>query len=664
MRLLTWNINGVRTLPLYHPWNALKTGENILNELGADIICFQEMKSSRQALDKSFALPESYDAFFSFPTIKGGYSGVAVFTKASSAVPLKAEEGLSGRLHSGLKPPLSQEERISTAYPLAHELKLVEDEAGRTHNDLLELDKEGRALILDFGLFVLINLYCPNETSDERLPYKMNFHLLLAERVRRLVEVDKREVIVTGDINICAAPIDHCDGELASNKEDFWVHPARKWFHEWLAPLGPMVDVVRGCWPERKGMFTCWNQKISARVTNYGTRIDYFLLTKGLLPWFDHGDILPLIKGSDHCPVYIDLHDEIVTETGEKIFLKDMVKMSGEKRDPPRLASRYWNEYSGKQKLLSSFFGNGKKGSATSNMATTPPTAIASSTDDSPVLVPTESFGVNSNAAICEAEAPGKQNQAKTPEETAPDSAEAVHRHSEPSPPTSSIPSNLTTSSSSKLPAAESSSMSRASSISTPGPSKRKKMQANSNYSAQSNKKTKKSASVPKAKEKPTGQKKISSFFPTPTPKTEDELAFGAPSSVSAQTHEIIDVDGLIGDSDDFMPSSSQLSLSVPGSSQNEDGKNAHAWSTLFARVEPPKCIVHGEPTRQFTVNKPGPNKGKTFFICSRPVGPGYDAGKDRRLREEVDPQYRCNYFKWSSEVKMTALREAEKKKK
>lgn len=208
-------------------------------------------------VQKDLALPESYDAFFSFPIAKGGYSGVSVYTKRSQCQPLKAEEGLSGHLQSGLKPPLTSEERISCDLPLAHELNLLEDSATATHLDLYELDKEGRALILDFGLFVLINLYCPNETSDARLPYKMNFHLLLEERVRRLVEIDKREVIVTGDINVCAAPIDHCDGDLPSNRDSFWDHPARKWLQEWLDPLGPMVDVVRGCWPGRKGMYTC-----------------------------------------------------------------------------------------------------------------------------------------------------------------------------------------------------------------------------------------------------------------------------------------------------------------------------------------------------------------------------------------------------------------------
>lgn len=42
--------------------------------------------------------------------------------------------------------------------------------------------------------------------------------------------------------------------------------------------------------------------------------------------------------------------------------------------------------------------------------------------------------------------------------------------------------------------------------------------------------------------------------------------------------------------------------------------------------------------------------------MCS-PVGPGYDKGKTERLRAEVDPQYRCNFFKWSSDVKRESLK-------
>src|SRR6201999_394972 len=111
-----------------------------------------EMKTSRAAIGREIALPDSFHSFFSFPAAKGGYSGVAVYTNMRTATPLKAEEGLSGRLQP--KPPLSAEERISTSYPLADGLKLVPDADEQTPSDLLDLDLEGRALALDFGLFV------------------------------------------------------------------------------------------------------------------------------------------------------------------------------------------------------------------------------------------------------------------------------------------------------------------------------------------------------------------------------------------------------------------------------------------------------------------------------------------------------------------------------
>jgi AP endonuclease-2 len=79
---------------------------------------------------------------------------------------------------------------------------------------------------------------------------------MLEERVRRLI-LEGRQVIVVGDINVCAAPIDHVEGTLGNNATEFWDHPARAWFKKWIGPEGPMVDVVRMKWPDRKGMFTC-----------------------------------------------------------------------------------------------------------------------------------------------------------------------------------------------------------------------------------------------------------------------------------------------------------------------------------------------------------------------------------------------------------------------
>ena len=131
-----------------------------------------EMKSSRQQLERPVAVPDGYDAFFSFPVTKGGYSGVAVYSKRSDAVPLKAEEGLSSRLQP--KPPLDQHERVSDRYPDIDDFKLEPNDGGAVPADVMELDNEGRALVLDYGLFVLVNLYCPAETNDSRIPFKVH----------------------------------------------------------------------------------------------------------------------------------------------------------------------------------------------------------------------------------------------------------------------------------------------------------------------------------------------------------------------------------------------------------------------------------------------------------------------------------------------------------
>ena len=95
------------------------------------------------------------------------------------------------------------DERISHSYPSAHEMELVPEDNDSIPSDLVALNAEERALVLDFGHFVFINVYCPDETSDACLPFKMNYHLMLQECVNERIK-EGREFIVVGDINICA----------------------------------------------------------------------------------------------------------------------------------------------------------------------------------------------------------------------------------------------------------------------------------------------------------------------------------------------------------------------------------------------------------------------------------------------------------------------------
>lgn len=561
------------------------------------------MKSSRSILPRTVAIPASYDSFFSFPIKKSGYSGVATYTRTAIVTPLKAEEGLTGLIQP--KPALISEERVSCFenYPP----QLLDDE----ELDYKTLDSEGRAVTVDFGLFVLINTYCPNDGTgtEERDKFKMDYHRLLEARVKGLIE-EGREVIVLGDINSCAAVIDHCEGNIMvargkaaglEGEEGFWEREYRRWLRDWLQKEdgsgGPLVDVVRRFWPDRKGMYTCesllllsllsterpllgWNTKISARETNYGTRIDYILVTPGLLPWIKAADVQQDIKGSDHCPVFVDFHHEITNGNGVTIKLHDVLgskpKADGTK-EPPRLAAKFWEEFSGKQMLLDKFFGKNKKTSvpvtsiSPTPQSSSPPNPLGEQTPpDTPIVTASSLEQTPSLLSIAESTPNLLDMPLNTTAETT--TFQTLKRKL--------TVENYATQSASKK----------------PKPSEKK-----------SDKKAKNDS----------GQPKLSSFFNKPTAsQTSTSSTSNGKSKTPETATDVINVDC---DDDDCQPSQDLIASAGSSTSVGGNGEETkQVWNHLLAPVQPPKCIMHGEPAKEYTVNKPGPNKGKKFWICSR----------------------------------------------
>jgi AP endonuclease 2 len=378
-----------------------------------------------------------------------------------------------------------------------------------------------------------------------------------------------------------------------------------------------------------------WNTKISARETNYGTRIDYVLVTPGLIPWIKAADIQPSIKGSDHCPVFVDLYDQITTDAGGKLSLCDLMHMGVDsvKREPPRLAVKYWPEFLGKQTLMSNFFT--KRGAEV-----LPPTAPANAL--SPLATASDALN--------------EQPQLVSVEEQSTSKATQVSSSSQPDTEPSLSPSPI----------------SPASTQASFKPSQESREKSHKRPSTG----TSTAAGASKPKKLKAGQSKLSSFFTKPTAAS-IALANALPShrASSWSSAEIID---LCEDSEEMQPSplptiTSEIRLpadnnSSPTSSRssrengNGNGKAgdaASSWSAVFMPIPPPLCTVHQEPAKEFRVNKPGPNKGKTFYLCARPVGPGYDKGRHERLREEVDHQYKCNFFMWTSDAKREVMRAA-----
>ncbi|KAL8953976.1 MAG: hypothetical protein Q9222_000186 [Ikaeria aurantiellina] len=328
--------------------------------LEADIVVFQETKIQRKDLVDDMVLVPGWDCYWSLPKHKKGYSGVVIYTRQSVCAPIRAEEGITGLLY----PPNSatvysegpEEQRIG-GYPTQIQLQasLV---------DATTLDSEGRCVILEFPAFVLLGVYSPANRDESRDEFRLGFLDVLDARIRNLVAMGKR-VFLTGDLNISREELDTANAEAAMRKngftaEDYISTPSRRMFNQ-LLEGGKVVgerddsrqkpvmwDICRGFHPHRKGMFTCWEQKVNARPGNYGARIDYVLCSLAMKNWFSGSNIQEGLMGSDHCPVYAVMKDVIQIDDKDVHVLDVM--------NPPGMfvAGQRQRDYSSKDMLPAS----------------------------------------------------------------------------------------------------------------------------------------------------------------------------------------------------------------------------------------------------------------------------------------------------------------------
>jgi exodeoxyribonuclease-3 len=252
MKILSWNVNGIRA--------AQKKGFlDWLSQEDPEVVCIQENKASPEQLAPELTSPDRYQAYFSSADRKG-YSGVATYTRPE---PVTVDRGFG----------------------------------------IERFDREGRILRMDYGDFLLFNIYFPNgKSSDERLEYKMEFY----DAFLRHLELQKgqgRDIIVCGDVNTAHREIDLARPRANENISGF-LPRERAWMDQWI-DLG-YVDTLR-MFNQEPGQYTWWDARGGARSRNVGWRIDYFLVSEGLKDRVKHAFILPQVMGSDHCPIGIEL---------------------------------------------------------------------------------------------------------------------------------------------------------------------------------------------------------------------------------------------------------------------------------------------------------------------------------------------------------------------
>ncbi|KAK7205120.1 DNA lyase [Myxozyma melibiosi] len=512
IRIVSFNICGIRNVLQYHPWSEKKEFLHMFETMEADIICFQETKIQGKDLTKDMVVVPGFDSYFNLPKSKKGYSGVAVYTRTSKCRAIKAEEGLTGVLEM----PRKKFQEV-TSYRDSPDAIGGYDRS-LSMSEALLLDSEGRSLVLDFGAFVLINVYCPAVSSDERANFRERFQEVLFNRVQTLVEVHEREVVVLGDFNIIRAKIDTADpSEImrANNLESFQSTFSRALLNSVLRPstTGFLADLCRKFHPGRKGMYTCWNQKLNARPGNYGSRIDYICTSKLLEEKCSHADIWADLMGSDHCPIYAD-------------FLFNSTDALVVNCEPPLICA---NRIFQPARTLKSMFETQKKS--------------VSLTSEQKSATSGEVRSIQVISGDAERETQNKRPRLQSPT---------------------------------------------------------------------------KSGTASRKSSAGSGQLKLTSFVSKARkddPEEPDD--FQIPSYLLAE----------------------YSSKPTPDSSDK--------WKKLFSKPEAPVCSGHGEPCTQRITKKSGINEGRAFWICSRPVGPGY--ATSTRPKDEVNKDYRCSYFKWAT---------------
>jgi len=249
MIISSCNVNGIRSVSRYgfFEW---------LHEFSPNIIGLQEIKAQKDQIPTSL-LSSGYH-LYSNSAERKGYSGVAVYSKIE---------------------PINVETKI-----------------GHTR-----FDSEGRFIKLNFKNFSVINVYIPNGGRDlSSMDYKLNLYDFFIKYLKNLKD---ENLILMGDFNVAHEEIDLARPK--ENEKNVMFTPSER---EKLTNLinSGFIDTFRHL-NKLGGFYTWWAYYRNLRERNIGWRIDYVFISKILEKNLKEAFILKDVKGSDHCPVGIDI---------------------------------------------------------------------------------------------------------------------------------------------------------------------------------------------------------------------------------------------------------------------------------------------------------------------------------------------------------------------
>jgi exodeoxyribonuclease-3 len=260
LRVISWNVNGLRACEK-------KGFSRWLSRSGAGIVGLQEVRALPEDLPNKLVRPRSWHVNLSAAERKG-YSGVGLYSKQAPTE--------------------------------------VKTHLGHKHFDI-----EGRLQIARFGKLSVVNGYFPKgsgkDRDNSRVPYKLAFYREVFDCAQRLRRSGQR-VLVMGDFNTAHREIDLARPKGNESTSGF-LPEERAELDRWLD--AGWVDSFRAFEPG-PDHYSWWSQRGGCRERNVGWRIDLVLASPAAMRFAKGAFILPKVKGSDHCPIGIDLDPEIL----------------------------------------------------------------------------------------------------------------------------------------------------------------------------------------------------------------------------------------------------------------------------------------------------------------------------------------------------------------
>lgn len=249
MKIISWNVAGFRA--------CLKKGfEDFFYKENADIYCLQEVKAEKEQIPFD---PTDYYCYL-YPAERKGYSGTMIYSKIK---PINVTYGMGIDKH----------------------------------------DHEGRIITLEFSDFYLVTEYVPNVKRDlSRLDYRMIWEDDFKKYLKKLEK--KKPVVVCGDFNVAHEEIDIKNAKANIGNAGFTYEERGKFTN--LLNSG-FIDTFRYK-NNDKVKYSWWSYMGHARENNVGWRIDYFITSDKIKDKIIDADILDDVKGSDHCPIKLDIN--------------------------------------------------------------------------------------------------------------------------------------------------------------------------------------------------------------------------------------------------------------------------------------------------------------------------------------------------------------------